>query len=74
MNIEHLRSTIEEVAQRLYPDVPEVAKLCQAIIIWERDYASVTTPRYKGPYMNLLKDVEKRWQERLALEKQGEQK
>ena len=72
MNIKYLQKTIDEVAQRLYPDVPEVAKLCKAIIIWERDNASVTTPRYKNPYMNLLKGVERRMQDRFNKEKEGE--
>ena len=72
MDIKHLQKTIDQIAERLYPDVPEVAKLCQAIIIWERDNASVSTPRYKAPFNKLLKGVEKRWQERLNKEEGGD--
>jgi len=73
MNIKHLQTTIDEVANELYPEVPEVSKLCQAIIIWERDNISVATPRYKAPFANLLKGVERRWQERLNKEKESGQ-
>ena len=72
MNIKHLQITIDEVAERLYPDVPEVARLCQVIIIWERENSSVATPRYKAPFNTFLKGVEKRWQARLNREKRGE--
>jgi hypothetical protein len=72
MNIQHLLETVEEIANELYPDVPEVAKLCQAIIVWERDNMSVKTPQYKDSYQKLLKGVEKRWQSRLSKTEQGE--
>ena len=68
MNIKHLVDTIHEVSGKLYPDVPEIAKLCEILITWERDYASVKTPRYKEPYAKILKGVEKRWTERIAKE------
>ena len=70
MNIQHLIETIDEVAQRLYPDIPELPKLCQAVIIWERDNMSVTVPHYKDSYMRFLKGVEKRWQARLNEKKE----
>ena len=68
MNIKHLIDTIHEVSNKLYPEVPEISKLCEALIIWERDYASIKTPRYKEPYTKILKGVEKRWAERIANE------
>jgi hypothetical protein len=71
MDIESLLSTIEEVSEELYPDVPEVAKLCEAIMRWERSHISVATPRYKEPYLRFLKGVEKRYQARLAQEERG---
>ena len=70
MDIKPLLETMGEVANELYPQVHEVAKLCQAIIVWETQNASVSTPRYKDPYMKLLKGVERRWEERLAKEKE----
>lgn len=68
MNIKHLIDTIHEVSDKLYPEVPEISKLCAALITWERDHASVQTPRYKEPYTRILKGVEKRWAERIAKE------
>jgi hypothetical protein len=70
MNIQHLIEAIDEIAERLYPETPELAKLCQAVIIWERDNMSVTTPHYKDSYLRLLKGVEKRWQARLNQKKE----
>lgn len=64
----HLK-TIEEISDRLYPDTPEVAKLCQAIMIWERLHMSKVTPRYKEPYETILKFVAERLQKRFAQEK-----
>jgi hypothetical protein len=69
----HLK-TIEEISNRLYPDIPELAKLCQALMIWERLHMSYVTPRYKEPYETILKGVEDRLQKRLAREKVGEEK
>jgi len=69
----HLK-TIEEVSNRLYPNIPEVAKLCQLIMVWERLNISQVTPRYKEPYEKFLKGVEDRLKKRLAQEKQGEEK
>ena len=68
----HLK-TIEEISNRLYPDYPEVAKLCHAIMIWERLHMSYVTPRYKEPYETILKGVEGRLRKRLAQENMGEE-
>ena len=68
MDIKSLLDTIDEVSQRLYPETPEVAKLCQALLEWERANISVTVPRYKDPYKKLLSGVEKRWRTRLVKE------
>lgn len=74
MDIESLLKTIEEISKKLYPDVPEVAKLCYAVMVWERLNISVATPHYKEPFARFLKGVEDRLQKRLAQEKQGEEK
>jgi hypothetical protein len=74
MDIESLLKTIEEVSQKLYPDTPEVAKLCLAVMVWERLHVSVAIPHYKEPFARLLKGVEDRLQKRLAQEKQGGEK
>lgn len=66
MNIKNLNETIDEVSKKLFPDDPEVAKLCQDIIDWERDNASTKVPRYKEPYLYMLKRIEKRWSEKLG--------
>ena len=68
MNIKHLVDTIHEVSAKFYPEVPEISKLCEALIIWERDCASVKTPSYKEPYTSILKGIEKRWAIRIAKE------
>jgi len=64
-DIKSLLDTVEDVSIRRYPETPEVTKLCQAIIMWERKNISITVPRYKEPYYNLLKGVEKRWRDRI---------
>ena len=68
MDIKYLLDTIEDVSKKLYPETPEVAKLCQALMEWERANISVTVPRYKDPYKKLLAGVEKRWRARLVKE------
>jgi hypothetical protein len=72
MDIESLLETITEVSEELYPDVPEVAKLCQAIMIWERKNISVALPHYKEPLARLIKGVEDRMRKRLTSETQEE--
>lgn len=74
MDIQGLVKTIDEVSRTFYPEVPEIAKLCEAIIRWERDNASILTPRYKEPFNTFLKGVGKRWQDRLEREKLEETK
>lgn len=68
MDINSLLDTIDEVSKRLYPETPEVAKLCQALLEWERSNISVAVPRYKDPYKKLLSGVENRWGSRLVKE------
>lgn len=68
----HLK-IIDEISKRLFPDYPEVAKLCQVIMIWERLHMSYITPRYKEPYEKIIKGVADRLQRRLELEKHGEE-
>lgn len=70
MDIDSLLETIREVATSEYPETPEVAKLCEAIMKWERLHISVSNPQYKEKLTYLLKGVEKRLQERIA---RGEQ-
>lgn len=73
MDIESLLKTIKEVSEKLYPETPEVAKLCHAVMIWERSHISVAIPHYKDPFIRLLKGVEERLEKRLAHGKQGEE-
>jgi hypothetical protein len=72
LNIKHLLDTIDEVSSKIYPEMPEISNLCKVLIMWERDYASLKTPRYKEPYQTFLKGVEKRWAERIAKESREE--
>ena len=65
MNIESLLDTIKEVSVKLFPETPEVEKLCEIIIKWERDNSSLAIPRYKEPMAFFLKEVEKRWSKRI---------
>jgi hypothetical protein len=66
MNLKSLLETIEKQSQNLFPEVENLSGLCHGLLLWERDNASIKTPRYKEPYLKMLKYVEKRWREKLS--------
>ncbi|MFZ0929709.1 MAG: hypothetical protein WAN11_13975 [Syntrophobacteraceae bacterium] len=60
MNLDEIIKNIQRVADELYPGEPEVFKLCETLITWERENISKATPRYKEQYKRTLDDAAKR--------------
>jgi hypothetical protein len=63
MNLDEIIKNIQTVASELYPGEPEVAKLCEALITWERGKISKATTQYKEPYRKILEGFAKKMME-----------
>jgi len=60
MNLDEIIKSIKHIAGELYPGEPEVSKLCQELIQYERENISKATHRYKEHYRRHLEDFLKR--------------
>lgn len=60
MNLDEIIRNIRSIADEQHPGEPEVAKLCEDLITWERSNITKVTTRYKEQYRKTLEGFAKK--------------